>query len=222
MTTPLTKTPLTRTPLMKQTRNRPSLLAGTARWIVLGVFAITMLIPMYTMVINAFKPQKEIIENPLLITPQSFTFDFLWAAVTSSRFNVIAAYGVTLLFVVLVNLFCILLSAPVAYVIARGRSKWHLGLLLLFVTGLLCASAAAQGVAPPADRWGAPPPAASIASGAYHDALSTAASQARRFNFSQQPAIDKAPPDQSPIRVIINNGHGPHVNCAPMGAGTCH
>ncbi|HWU29688.1 MAG TPA: carbohydrate ABC transporter permease [Microbacterium sp.] len=136
MATPLTKTPLTKTPLMKQTRNRPSLLAGTARWIVLGVFAITMLIPMYTMVINAFKPQKEIIENPLLITPQSFTFDFLWAAVTSSRFNVIAAYGVTLLFVVLVNLFCILLSAPVAYVIARGRSKWHLGLLLLFVTGL--------------------------------------------------------------------------------------
>jgi hypothetical protein len=93
---------------------------------------------------------------------------------------------------------------------------------LLLVTGLLCASAAAQGVAPASDRWSAPPASASTTNGAYHDALSTAASEAQRFNFSNQPARDKAPPDQSPIRVIINNGHGPHVNCAPMGAGTCH
>ncbi|MEV7632428.1 carbohydrate ABC transporter permease [Microbacterium sp. NPDC089318] len=122
--------------MIRQTRNRPSALVAGVRWLVLGVVAITMLIPMYTMVINAFKPQKDIIETPLLITPQSFTLDFLWAAITSSKFNVIAAYGITLLFVVLVNIFCILLSAPVAYVIARGRSKWHLGLLLLFVSGL--------------------------------------------------------------------------------------
>lgn len=121
---------------MKQTRNRPALAVSTIRWIVLGVVAITMLIPMYTMLINAFKPQADIIENPLLITPQMFTFDYLWAAITSSKFNVIAAYGITLLFVVLVNLCCIALAAPVAYVIARGRSKWHLGLLLLFVSGL--------------------------------------------------------------------------------------
>ncbi|MFD7871689.1 carbohydrate ABC transporter permease [Microbacterium sp. NPDC059771] len=121
---------------MKQTRNRPALAVSAIRWIVLGVVAVTMLIPMYTMVINAFKPQAEIIENPLLITPQMFTFEYLWEAITSSKFNVIAAYGITLLFVVLVNLCCIALAAPVAYVIARGRSKWHLGLLLLFVSGL--------------------------------------------------------------------------------------
>ncbi|AHX16091.1 hypothetical protein CH75_01770 [Dyella jiangningensis] len=93
---------------------------------------------------------------------------------------------------------------------------------LLLVTSLLCASAAAQGVAPPNDRWSIPPASASTASAAYHDALSTAATQAQRFNFSQQPPKDLAPPDQSPIRVIINNGHGPHVNCVPMGAGACH
>lgn len=121
---------------MNQTRTRPAALTSIIRWIVLSIVAITMLIPMYTMVINAFKPQADIIETPLLITPQSFTLEFLWAAITSSRFNVIAAYGITLLFVVLVNICCIALSAPVAYVIARGRSKWHLGLLLLFVSGL--------------------------------------------------------------------------------------
>ncbi|MGG1910283.1 hypothetical protein AB1285_25855 [Microbacterium sp. NRRL B-14842] len=63
---------------MKQTRNRPALAVSAIRWIVLGVVAITMLIPMYTMLINAFKPQADIIENPLLITPQMFTFDYLW------------------------------------------------------------------------------------------------------------------------------------------------
>lgn len=97
---------------------------------------------------------------------------------------------------------------------------------LLLMTGLLSAAVAAQGVAPsPAasDRWTSPKPAPAASSGStYHDALSTAAGEAQRFNFSGQNPPDKAPPDQSPIRVIINNGHGPNINCAPMGAGTCH
>src|SRR5690606_24297115 len=106
------------------------------RWIILGVIALLMLVPLYTMVINAFKPQAEIIANPLGVSPETFTFEYLWAAITSSKFNVIAAYGVTLLFVAVVNVCCIALAAPVAYVIARGRSKWHMALLLLFVSGL--------------------------------------------------------------------------------------
>ncbi|WP_430388033.1 hypothetical protein [Dyella sp. 20L07] len=98
---------------------------------------------------------------------------------------------------------------------------------LLLVIGLLCANAAAQSVTPPAlqanDRWALPPASASTSSGAYRDALSTAASDAQRFNFSDSSSKDKAPPDQSPIRVIINNGRGPHVNCVPMGvSGACH
>ncbi|MGF6822037.1 raffinose/stachyose/melibiose transport system permease protein [Microbacterium sp. ZKA21] len=110
--------------------------ARVIRWIILGVVALLMLVPLYTMVVNAFKPQAEIIANPLGLDPATFTFDYLWAAITSSKFNVIAAYGVTLLFVALVNVCCIALAAPVAFVIARGRSKWHMGLLLLFVSGL--------------------------------------------------------------------------------------
>lgn len=110
--------------------------ARVVRWIILGAVALLMLVPLYTMVINAFKPQAEIIGNPLGIDPATFTFDYLWAAITSSKFNVIAAYGVTLFFVAVVNVCCIALAAPVAFVIARGRSKWHMGLLLLFVSGL--------------------------------------------------------------------------------------
>lgn len=111
-------------------------IATTLRWALLGAIALAMLVPLYVMVISAFKPQEEIIRHPLAISPGTFTFSHMWAAITSSQFNVIAAYGVTLLFVVLVNVCCLLLSAPAAYVIARGRDRKHTLLLLLFVSGL--------------------------------------------------------------------------------------
>jgi hypothetical protein len=97
---------------------------------------------------------------------------------------------------------------------------------LLLLTGLLCANVAAQGNPPvsSADHWSKPSPAlASTAASGYRDTLSDAASNAQRFNFNQGPAKDKAPADRSPIRVIINNGRGPNVNCVPMGpGGACH
>ncbi|MFE5307816.1 carbohydrate ABC transporter permease [Isoptericola sp. NPDC056605] len=120
-----------------RSRRRPAPGAGTIlKWVVLGLGALVMLVPLYIMVINAFKPQDAIIASPLAITPDTFSLEYLQAALTSEKFNVVKAYGITLLFVALVNLCGIALAAPVAYVIARGRSKWHLGLLLLFVSGL--------------------------------------------------------------------------------------
>jgi len=110
--------------------------ATILKWVVLGLGALVMLVPLYIMVINAFKPQDAIISSPLAITPDTFSLEYLQAALTSEKFNVVKAYGITLLFVALVNLCGIALAAPVAYVIARGRSRWHLGLLLLFVSGL--------------------------------------------------------------------------------------
>lgn len=115
----------------------PLVLTGlTAKWLLLGLGSLVMLVPFYIMVVNAFKPQEEIIRSPLSVSPDTFTLEYLMAAVTSEKFNVINAYGITLLFVLLVNVFGILLAAPVAHVIARGRSKWHLFLLLTFVSGL--------------------------------------------------------------------------------------
>ena len=118
-------------------RRRPAPgVATILKWVVLGLGALVMLVPLYIMVINAFKPQDAIISSPLAITPDTFSLEYLQAALTSEKFNVVKAYGITLLFVALVNLCGIALAAPVAYVIARGRSRWHLGLLLLFVSGL--------------------------------------------------------------------------------------
>jgi raffinose/stachyose/melibiose transport system permease protein len=139
-TTPVTEpaAPPARPPrATSRTRRRPAPGVGTIlKWVVLGLVAVVMLVPLYIMVINAFKPQDAIISSPLAIGPDTFSLEYLQAALTSEKFNVVRAYGVTLLFVALVNVCGIALAAPVAYVIARGRSRWHLGLLLLFVSGL--------------------------------------------------------------------------------------
>ncbi len=118
------------------TRIKEPLTPRLLKWLILTLVAMVMLVPLYIMVISAFKPESDILLNPLGFSPDSFTFEYLVRAATSERFNVIGAYGITLLFVLLVNLFCILLAAPASYVIARGRRKWHLALLLLFVSGL--------------------------------------------------------------------------------------
>ncbi|MFI2293358.1 carbohydrate ABC transporter permease [Isoptericola sp. NPDC019571] len=123
-------------PTSRARRRRVPGVGTVLKWVVLGLAALVMVVPLYIMVINAFKPQDAIISSPLVIGPDTFSLEYLQAALTSEKFNVVRAYGVTLLFVALVNVCGIALAAPVAYVIARGRSKWHLGLLLLFVSGL--------------------------------------------------------------------------------------
>lgn len=120
----------------RTTRIKSSSVGLAFKWIVLLIGGAIMLLPMYLLIINAFKPERDIFGNPLWFSDGAFTFEYLWAAITSEKFNVIAAYGVTLLLVLLVNLCSIVLAAPAAYVIARGRSKWHFALLILFVSAL--------------------------------------------------------------------------------------
>ena len=98
--------------------------------------------------------------------------------------------------------------------------------VLFLVASVLACAATAQKARPPvtqaSDTWSAPS-SSSTSAGTYRDALSTAASNAGRFKFTDQNPKDNAPPDRSPIRVIINNGRGPNVNCVPMGpGGACH
>lgn len=110
--------------------------------------------------------------------------------------------------------------------VPKESAMRHRQLLLVIVLTCLQSAAWAQsgGTAAPPLRWSNLPPApASTAPQGYRDTLSGAANDAQRFNFSNAAPKDKAPADQTPIRVIINNGHGPNVNCVPMGPGAgCH
>ena len=102
----------------------------------LVVIAAFMLVPLYLLVVNAFKSQTDILTNPFGLDWSRLTFEPLIEAVTSPDFNVIAAYGVTAAFVIVVNTLSLAVTIPVAYVIARGVRRWHRGLLFVLLAGL--------------------------------------------------------------------------------------
>lgn len=117
---------------------RRSVRGGVVRaltWFPLAFGTAVMLVPMYILVVNAFKDDQDIEASPLGLPLDRLTLEHLNNALHSPDFNVVRAYGISLLFVVLVNALSLLVSAPVSYVIARGNSRFHVLLLMFFVAG---------------------------------------------------------------------------------------
>ncbi|MDG9674175.1 carbohydrate ABC transporter permease [Micromonospora sp. DH14] len=110
--------------------------ARFARATALVLVALAMLGPLYLLMTNAFKSQEDIVGSPFGVPTEGFTLDNLYAAATSSTFNVIEAYGTTALLVVAVNVLSILLTGPAAYAIGRGVRRGHRVVLLVMLAGL--------------------------------------------------------------------------------------
>lgn len=115
----------------------PGVLRQAAAWRVpvLLVCASVMVIPLWLLVVNAFKTEQDIRTSPFNLPLTRLTLEPLRNALADPDFDVLRAYGITLLFVVLVNALSLAVSAPVSFVIARGTTRWHTALLLLFVAG---------------------------------------------------------------------------------------
>ncbi|MEV7076264.1 carbohydrate ABC transporter permease [Streptomyces sp. NPDC093990] len=94
-----------------------------------------MVIPLWLLVVNAFKSEQDIRDAPFGLPLGRLTLAPLRATLTDPDFDVVRAYAITLLFVLLVNVLSLVVSAPVSFVIARGTTRWHTALLLLFVAG---------------------------------------------------------------------------------------
>ncbi|WP_329371414.1 carbohydrate ABC transporter permease [Streptomyces sp. NBC_00669] len=103
---------------------------------VLGLCALVMLVPLYLVVVNAFKSDAVIRQKPFAAGPGGLSTHYLRAALSSPDYNVAKAFGITVLFVVLVNALSLVLAGPAAYVVARGTRPWHKLLLLVFLAGL--------------------------------------------------------------------------------------
>ncbi|MFJ1847201.1 MULTISPECIES: carbohydrate ABC transporter permease [unclassified Streptomyces] len=104
--------------------------------VMLGLFALVMLAPLYLVIVNAFKPESAIRQRPFSADPGVLSTDYLRSALSAPDYNIIKAFGVTVMFVVLVNALSLALAGPAAYVIARGTRPWHKGMLLVFLAGL--------------------------------------------------------------------------------------
>lgn len=120
---------------MSGRRTLAAVAGKTAVRFALGVGVLIMLVPLYVLIINAFKSQEDVSASPFGLPWGRLTFAHLRAALNNPDFNVVRAYGITILFVVLVNVVSLVVTAPVSYVIARGRKRMHVALLLMFVAG---------------------------------------------------------------------------------------
>ncbi|NGN62997.1 carbohydrate ABC transporter permease [Streptomyces sp. A7024] len=94
-----------------------------------------MLIPLYVLVVNAFKSQQEILTSPFGLPAGGPDFSYLQKVFENKQFNIMRGYGVTLLFVVCVNVLSIALAGPAAYVIARSAKRRYRALMLFFLAG---------------------------------------------------------------------------------------
>ncbi len=124
-----------RMPRVASVQFKPFKAKGWGRIAFLVVTSVLMLVPMYLLIISAFKSQQDILQHPFSLAPDQLTTEYLRKAATNPDFNILKGYAVTILFVVSVNVLSVALAGPVSYVIARRGERRYRMLLLLFVAG---------------------------------------------------------------------------------------
>lgn len=103
-------------------------------YLVLGVWCLIVLFPLYTMVANSLKRQRDIFRNPFL-PPWPLDFDGYLTAWSDGRFDL---YFRNSIFVTLVSLSLIVfLGSLAAYALANWRSRWSTFVYILFIAGLM-------------------------------------------------------------------------------------
>jgi raffinose/stachyose/melibiose transport system permease protein len=104
---------------------RSMISSRTLRLAFIVLAALFMAVPIYLLVVNAFKPQAEIISTPFGFDLSTLSFDYI-----------VAAYGVTIALVIGVNIISLIVSVPAAYVIARSLKRRYRVLMLVLLAGL--------------------------------------------------------------------------------------
>lgn len=103
-------------------------------YLVLSAWSLVVLFPIWTMVVNSIKPQRDIFGDPFGI-PESVTFDGYRSAWTAGRFDL---YFRNSIFVTVVSLALILfLGSLAAYALANWRSRFSNFLYIFFIAGLM-------------------------------------------------------------------------------------
>ncbi|GAB3808481.1 carbohydrate ABC transporter permease [Humibacter antri] len=125
-----------------QRRGRQRRRPHAVRIIMLAMLVPLMGGPAYILLVNAFKTQQDIQTQPFGIPFDRLTLQPLIAAITSPEYNVVAAYGFTASIVIVVDIICIALAGPAAYVIARSANRKTRLLLLYFLAGTFIPGAA--------------------------------------------------------------------------------
>ena len=103
-------------------------------YLVLLVWSVIVLFPIWTLLVNSFKPQREIFQDPFGL-PKSFTFAGYETAWNTGRFDL---YFFNTIYVTVISLALILFfGSMAAYALAKWRSRASNFLYIFFIAGLM-------------------------------------------------------------------------------------
>ena len=105
----------------------------------IGVAAY-VLFPFYLVVLNSFKTQSSIVENPISFAGTSFKqlITNLNAVVTNSNFNFWYAFGTSAIITVISLILLALFGAMAAWVISRNnKKKWSAVIYMVFIASMI-------------------------------------------------------------------------------------
>ena len=111
--------------------------AAAGNWIkriLVLLFAILYLAPLYIAVVNSVKPYSEIIKSPLSL-PKQFTLDNFVEAYQTS--NMLELYKNSIVITVSSVSLLILLTSMAAYIIARRKGRVYQGLYVFSLAGIM-------------------------------------------------------------------------------------
>ncbi len=113
---------------------KPFPLANVIIYTVLILVAIYTLMPLMILVFNSFKPQSDIVSNPLAL-PTSLSFGFITKALAQINFG--DALLVTVFITVVSVGLIVLISSCAAWIMVRHKGKASNVLFMLFVAAML-------------------------------------------------------------------------------------
>ncbi len=103
-------------------------------YLVLTLWAAIALFPIWTLIINSFKPQKEIFSNPFGL-PKNFTAEGYKAVWEKGNFDI---YFLNTLYVTVISLALIIFfGSMAAYALAKWNTKTSTFLYIFFIAGLM-------------------------------------------------------------------------------------
>ena len=101
---------------------------------VILIYVITIVYPIFLMVMTSLKPNQDIFKRPLGLPTSLYLENFTYLF-TKAHYEI---YFFNSIFVVLVSLVCIVMfSSPAAFVFAGYRFKWDKFLYLYFIAGMI-------------------------------------------------------------------------------------
>jgi raffinose/stachyose/melibiose transport system permease protein len=109
-------------------------LSLTFTYVVLTIWSVIVLFPLWTLIVNSFKTQKDIFADPFGLPPHPTTAGYV-AAWAEGRFDL---YFFNTIFVTVISLFFILFfGSMAAYALAKWKSKFTDMLYIFFIAGLM-------------------------------------------------------------------------------------